>query len=164
MKQFTPEQKHSILLEYAPHSTSHSLAALAARHGVAGGKRVVLRWHQQWDGTPGSLQRKEGSGRPRALSRREVQQHVRTPILRANRSHKPVHYSKLLPGVRQRTGKELSARTLRRYGREELAATQRRGKKRTAEESECTHIGEGDCCIVLFVPPAHKVAALFLLA
>jgi hypothetical protein len=50
------------------------------------------------------------------LSRREVQQHVRTPILRANRAHRAVHYSKLLPAVLQKTAKELSARTLRRYG------------------------------------------------
>jgi hypothetical protein len=139
MKQFAPEHKYSILLEYVPHSTTHSFAALAARHGVAGGKRVVLRWYQQWDGSAQSLQSKAKSGRPRVLSKREVQQHVRTPILRANRAHKPVHYSKLLRGVRERTGKELSARTLRRYGKEELGAMKRRGKKRTAEESQCTH-------------------------
>jgi len=106
---------------------------------VEGGKKVVQRWHQQWDGSARSLQRKEGSGRSRALSRREVQLHVRTPILRANREHKPVHYPKLLPGVRRTSGKELSLRTLQRYGKEELAAKQRRGKKRTAEESECAH-------------------------
>ncbi len=139
MKQFAPEHKHSILLEYTPRSTTHSFAALAARHGVAGGERVVRRWHQQWDGTARSLQHKAGAGRPRALNRREVQQHVRTPILRANRAHKAVHYSQLLPQVQQKTGKDLSARTLRRYGKEELGAKQRRGKKRTAEESECTH-------------------------
>ena len=64
------------------------------------------------------MQHKAGAGRPRALSKREVQQHVRTPILRANRAHKAVHYSKLLPGVQQKTGKELSLRTLQRYGKD----------------------------------------------
>ena len=73
------------------------------------------------------------------MSKKEVAQHVRTPILRANRAHKAVHYSKLLPGVRQRTGKEVSLRTLQRYGKEELGAKQRKGRKRTADESECTH-------------------------
>ena len=136
MKQLPPEQKHSILLEYIPRSTTHSFAALAARHGVAGGGNTVQIWHQRWDGTAASLQRKEGGGRPRALSRREVQQHVRTPLLRANRAHKAVRYSTLLPTVRVKTGKEVSARTVRRYGKEELGAKQRRGKKRTAEESE----------------------------
>lgn len=73
------------------------------------------------------------------MSRKEVQQHVRAPILRANRAHKAVHYPAVVESVRQRTGKEVSLRTLRRYGKEELGARQRKGKKRTAEESECTH-------------------------
>lgn len=146
MKQFPPEQKHSILLEYTFQSRTHSFAALAARHGVAGGEQTVRRWHKQWDGTPQSLEHKKGAGRPRVLSRREVQQHVRTPILRANRAHRAVHYSKLLPSVLQKTGKELSARTLRRYGKEELGAKLRKGKKRTADESECTRtIGSKRC-------------------
>lgn len=143
MKQLTPEHKHSILLEYTPRSPTHSFAALAARHGVPGGERVVRRWHQQWDGTARSMQHKAGAGRPRALSKQELQQHVRTPILRANRAHKPVHYSKLLPQVLQKTGKELSIQTLRRYGKEELGAKQRRGKKRTGDESECTRTRQG---------------------
>jgi len=138
MKHLTPEQKHSILLEYTPHSSSHSFSALAARHGVAGGARVLRRWHQRWNGTPHSLEHKAVTGRPRALSKREVQLHLRTPILRANRSHKPVHYTNLLPQVQQKTGAKVSLRTLRRYGKEELGATKRKGKKRTAEESERT--------------------------
>src|SRR6185312_9930961 len=138
MKHLTPDQKHSILLEYTPRSTTHSFAALAARHGVTGGARVLQRWHQRWNGTPHSLEHKAVTGRPRALSRREVQQHVRAPILRSNRAHKPVHYSKLLPQVQQRTGAKVSLRTLQRYGKEELGAMKRKGKKRTAEESECT--------------------------
>ena len=99
----------------------------------------MRRWHMQWDGTAASLQHKEGAGRPRALSRREVQQHVRSPILRANRAHKAVHYPAVADTVRQRTGKEVSLRTVRRYGKEELGARQRKGKKRTAEESEYAH-------------------------
>ena len=138
MKQLPPEQKHSILLEYIPRSTTHSFAAPAARHGVAGGGNTVQIWHQRWDGTAASLQRKEGGGRPRVLSEREVQQHVRAPILRANRAHKVVHYAAVVEEVKQKTGKQVSARTVRRYGKEELQVKQRRGKKRTAEESECT--------------------------
>jgi hypothetical protein len=150
MPQLSAEAKHHILLEHAPHDATRSFAALAARHAVKGGKFSLLRWHARWDGTAASLERKAGSGRARALSRREVQQHVRAPILRANRAHKAVHYSKLLPQVRQKTGKEVSARTLRRYGKEELGAKQRRGKKRTAEESECTGMAErptASCCM-----------------
>jgi transposase len=136
MKQLTAEQKHSILLEYSPRSTTHSFATLAARHGVTGGRRTVENWHQRWDGTPQSLQHRKGAGRPRMLTSREVEQHVRAPILRANRAHKPVHYSALLPPLQQKTGKQLTLRTLQRYGKKEVGARQKRGKKRTTEESE----------------------------
>jgi transposase len=136
MKQFTPEQKHSILLEYVPLSATHSFAALAVRHGVAGGRRTIENWYQRWDRTAASLQRKEGGGRPRVLNSREVQQHVRTPILRANRKHKAVHYPALLHPLQQKTGKEVSLRTVQRYGKKELGARHRRGKKRTADECE----------------------------
>jgi hypothetical protein len=139
MKQFTSEAKHAILLEYSPHTPDHSFAALAARHGIAGGRDVVRRWHDRWNGTPQSLQRMAVSGRPRALSTREVQQHVRMPILRANRAYRSVHYPSVAQSAHEKTGKSVSTQTIRRYGKEELGAKQRRGKKRTAEECECTH-------------------------
>lgn len=139
MKQFPSEAKHAILLEYSPHTPSHSFAALAARHGIAGGRDVVRRWHKRWNGTPQSLQHSRGAGRPRVLSAREVQQHVRAPILRANRAHRSVHYPSVVRSACEKTGKSVSIQTIRRYGKKELEATQRRGKKRTAEECECTH-------------------------
>jgi hypothetical protein len=139
MKQLPPEAKHAILCEYSPFSRTHSFAALAARHGVVGGGEVVGRWHQRWDGTPASLQHARGAGRPHVMSEREVQQHVRAPILRANRAHAAVHYPAVATTAQQKTGKQVSLRTVQRYGKEELEARHGRGKKRTAEESECTH-------------------------
>jgi hypothetical protein len=53
-----------------------------------------------------------------------------------------VHYTTLLPAVRAKTGKELSLRTLRRYGKEQLGAKQKRSKKRTADESKSIHMGK----------------------
>jgi hypothetical protein len=70
------------------------------------------------------------------LNSREVKQYVRVPILRANRAHKAVHYTSLLPAVQRNTGKQLSIQTLRRYGKQEIGVKQRRGKKRTADESK----------------------------
>jgi transposase len=136
MQTYTPQHKHTILSHYRAGSRDTSFRALARRFAVQGGDAVILRWYQRWDGTPQSLEHKKGAVRPRVLSKREVQQHVRAPILRANRAHKAVHYPTLLPAVQQKTGKELSLRTLRRYGKEELGVKQRRGKKRTADESQ----------------------------
>lgn len=137
MPHVSTETKHAILLEYAPHAPSRTFAALAARHSVKGGWRVLQRWHQQWDGTARSLQRKAGSGKQRLLNRAQISRHVRAPILAANRSHRAISYTQLLPAVQAKTGVELSVRTLRRYGKEEHGAKHKHTKKRTAAESEC---------------------------
>lgn len=136
MKHLSPPHKHSILLEYQPYSHAHSFAALAARHGIAGGARVVQRWHSVWDGTAASLAEKRKSGRPRILSTREVHRYVAPPIRAKNRSARRVHYPDIQPTVEEKSGKQMSPRTLRRYGEEALGARQTHGKKRTAEESE----------------------------
>jgi hypothetical protein len=62
---------------------------------------------------------------------------VRAPILAANRAHRAVHYTQLLPRIQAATGKQLSIQTLRRYGKEELGGRNKQSKKRTADESEC---------------------------
>lgn len=154
MPHFTAEAKHAILLEYSPHHADRSLAALAQRHGVAGGRRTLQNWLSRWDRTPASLQRKAGGGRPRALTAAQVSRHVRAPILAANRAHRAVHYTTLLPRVRVATGTELSIQTLRRYGKEQLAASQRRTKKRTSAECECNATADRSAA-VLCVEQCH---------
>jgi transposase len=143
--------KHHILLDYSPHSRNHSLATLAARHGIAGGKGTLSRWLARWDGTPRSLEEKKRSGRPRKLSKAEVSRHVRAPILAANRAHHAVSYPQLLSSVKAKTGKELALRTLQHYGQQELGAKLKRTKKKTATERECTgrHEREPACVCVL---------------
>jgi transposase len=136
MKQFTPEQKHEILLEYSPRTTTHNFAALAHRHAVAGGGRTIQNWFARWDGSAASLQHAKGAGRPRSLTTEEVQRHITAPIRRKNRAHVPIHYSELQPALQQRTGKQVSSRTIRRYGKEEAGGCCKHGKKRTAEERE----------------------------
>lgn len=138
MSHFSAEAKHYILLEYAPLDTSRSFSALARRHAVKGGERTIRRWHQRWNGTAHSLERKEGSGKARILTAAEVSRHIRAPILAANRKHRAIHYTDLLPEVQRKTGKQISLRSLQQYGKEELGVKQRRSKKRTAAESKCT--------------------------
>jgi hypothetical protein len=138
MSHFSADTKHHILLEYRAGDAARSFSALALRHAVKGGKRTVQRWHRQWDGTPASLQRRQGSGKACLLSRAQVSRHIRAPILAANRAHRAISYTQLLPRVQSKTGKLVSIRTLRRYGKEQLLVMQRRSKKRTADESECT--------------------------
>ncbi len=136
MPHLSADVKHHILLEYSPHDTARSFAALARRHAVKGGERVVRRWHARWDGSPASLERRPGTGRARVLSRAQVQRHIATPIRAANRAHRAIHSPDLLPRVRAATGTQVSLRTVQHYGEEELRAKQKHGVKRTAEESK----------------------------
>jgi transposase len=138
------DTKHAILLEYQPRSGTHSFIALARRHGVKGGADVVRHWHDRWNGTAASLQEKHRSGRPRTLTPAEVSRHIRAPILAANRAHRPVSYTDLLPEVRRKTRKQLSLRTLQQYGKETLGVKQKHTKKRTADEGECMHTRESE--------------------
>ena len=140
MPHLNAETKHAILLEYTPRSATHSFVALAQRHGIAGGAKVLQRWHARWDATAASMKEGKSSGRPRVLNRAQVSRHVRAPILAANRAHRAIHYSELLPTVRQKTGTEVSLRSLQRYGKEELGAKQKHTKKRTAAESKSTAV------------------------
>jgi hypothetical protein len=142
MTHLSAEAKHPILLEYQAGDNTRSFAALARCHAVKGGGPTIGRWHSRWDGSPASLQERARSGRPRALSAQQVARHIRAPILAANRAHRAIHYPDLLDSVRTSTGADLSLPTLRRYGKEGTGAKQQRGKKRTAEESECTHTAE----------------------
>jgi hypothetical protein len=100
---------------------------------------VVRHWHDRWDGTPQSLQRRAGSGRPRVLSRVQVTRHVAAPIRNSNRAARVVRYGRLLPQVQAATGTNVSLRTLQRYGHNEAGGRQTRGKKRTVDECQCTH-------------------------
>jgi len=137
MTQLSAEAKHHILLEYRSHSPTHSFAALARRHDIAGGRSVVQTWHSQWDGTIQSLQRKPVSGRPRVLNKAQVRRHVAAPIRNSNRAARAVRYPKLLPQVRAASHSNVSLRSLQRYGHDEAGGKKTRGKKRTADECEC---------------------------
>src|SRR5688500_680714 len=103
MRQLSAETKHHILLEYSPHDINRSFAALARRHAVKGGERLLRLWHSRWNGTPASLEHRAGAGRPRILSKAQVAQHIGTPIRAANRAHRAIHYPDLLGKIRNAT-------------------------------------------------------------
>ena len=137
MKQFTPEQKHSILLHYRTRRADQSTDDIAALHGVKGGRRVLNSWLTRWDGTVQSLKRKPVPGRPRVLSKAQVQRHIAAPIRNSNRAARPFRYTKLQPQVQAATGKQVKLRTLQHYGKTEAHGHKKRGTKRTADEGKC---------------------------
>jgi hypothetical protein len=136
MLHLSPETKHHILLEYAPGVRGCGFKALAARHQIKGGASLLSAWHHRWNGTPQSLEERPRSGRPRVLSSAQVRRHIAAPMRNANRAARAVSYPPLLPQVRAMTSSDVSLPTIKRYGKQELHATAKRGKKRTAEECQ----------------------------
>jgi transposase len=134
MSQLTSNEKHNILKLYVKRSTTHGFVALARQHCISGGEKVIRNWFKQWDGTPQSLERKQGSGRPTKLTPAQVNDCIRTPIRNKNRAAVPVHYPQLLPAIQEKTGEPVSLRTVQRTGKEQLGVKQKRTKKRTREE------------------------------
>jgi len=108
----TAEQKHLILLEYRPRSPNHCFGELARRHSVKGGRCIVHRWHEKWDGTAQSVQPTDGAGRPRVLTEAQVALHVAPRIRAANRRRQAVHYPDIMGAVQHATGTTLSLRML----------------------------------------------------
>jgi transposase len=132
----TPNEKHNILTLYYNKQHKHTFDSLAKQFNIKGGRRTIINWHKKWNGTVESLERKQGSGRPKVLSSTQVKNYIQIPIRNKNRSHQPVHYTQLLPSVQKKTNTNVSLRSIQRYGKEELGAKQKRTKKRTADESK----------------------------
>ena len=140
MSHLTPDFKHDILKQYLPHSRDNSFAALARRYNIKGGKGTIQRWYARWNGSPGSLEQRAGAGRPRLLSAAQIRDTIALPIRNRNRAHRAIHYTELLPTVRERTGTTVSLPTIQRYGKEIVRARDRSTRSRTAGESKCKQI------------------------
>lgn len=139
MKQISPQLKHSILTHYTSPLNHDSLPTILSLHGVSVSRQAVEYWRREWDGTATSLQHKKVGGRPHILNRNDVYQHITRTIRRKNRSFQKVKYSAIANQVREKTGKSVSDRTIRRIGKEELGAVKTKGRKRTAEECKCKY-------------------------
>jgi hypothetical protein len=139
MPHLTAQQKHDILLHCDSRRSDQTEQDVAALHGVTIGRTTLWEWRQRWKGTPQSLDREPVSGRPRILTPLEVSRHVRAPILAANRAHRAISYTKLLPEVHRKTGKKIALRTLQRTGKEQLGVKFKHRIKRTREECPYTH-------------------------
>jgi transposase len=118
MKIGSPDFKHFILTMYQRQTRGSGFDALAAQYNIPGGGKTVQRWYEAWDGTPESLKRKPGQGRPRKLSEAEVRRYVLTPVRKRNREGIPIQYREVLAPLQEQTGKRVSLRTVQRVGKE----------------------------------------------
>jgi transposase len=143
MGRYTPAFKHRILTLYRRRQRGLGFGALASAYGVIGGRRTVQRWYAAWDGTVKSLNERARSGRPRTLTSAQSKQYIGSIVRRKNRTNEPVNYWEVYQFVRDRTGKNPSIRTIRRYGKEQLRLKWSRTKKVTQWEGKRTADTEG---------------------
>lgn len=139
MGKFTPYLKHHILSQYSSNSTRDTFASLAAQYHIHGGASTICRWMKKWNGTPQSLERKNGSGRKCKLDNRQMNNYIRTPINNKRRGHHAVHYPDLMPTICRKLSTPISLRTIQRYGKDRLGVKLIRTKKKTLHECEYIH-------------------------
>lgn len=139
MKHTGPQLKHSILTHITSQPTTDCPTTVAARHGASVSIRTLQRWNRQWKRNVASLTRKQGSGRPRTLTPKQVRKHIQTPIRKANEKPRLIHYPELVNVVQSKTQKKVSYRTIARYAKEQLNTHQVRVVKRTHAECKYTH-------------------------
>ena len=150
MVKFSPSLKHHILTQYQPSSTTHNFSALARLYAIPGGHSTIYRWHERWNGTPQSLEKKHVSGRPRKLSKRQVDRYIRIPIRNKRRRKLAVHCTDLMPSIHSNINKEISLRTIQRYAKRDVGTKLIHTKKKTRHECQCVHVRDilYDKCIV----------------
>jgi transposase len=85
---------------------------------IQGGAQTIKNWHDRWDGTINSLERKPTTGRPTILNTRQVKQYITKPIIKKNKQHQSIHYRTLLETIKSKINKSISLRSVQRYGRE----------------------------------------------
>ena len=138
MSNLTPDFKHDILKQYLRHSRDNSFAALACCYNIKGGKGTIQRWYARWNGSPGSLEQRAGAGRPRLLAAAQIRDTIALPIRNRNRAHRAIHYTELLPTVRERTGTSVSLPLFQQLndGKEIVRARDKSTRSRTAAESK----------------------------
>jgi hypothetical protein len=137
MSQLSIDFKQHILSQYIPHQRGSGFKSLAHQYNIAGGGMTIKRWYDDWNGSKESLRHKKGAGRPPIMNQQQIIKHIKHPLDKANQSHTPINYRKVLNEITNKTNLQPSIRTVQNYG-EQLKGKKTKGIKRTAEESKIT--------------------------
>jgi transposase len=112
---YDPSFKQRVLEWYEEQDPKPSWRAVA-EHWRVKSENSVRQWYADWDGTVESLARKHGGGRKRKLTEEESKAHIKDFVIEKNREGKAVCYADAQKRVKEETGKDVSVRTVRRYG------------------------------------------------
>lgn len=125
--------KLNVLSYYQEGVRGHGAKALATRFDIKS-PRSVRQWAVAYDGTRASLEKKTHPNRKRKLSVEESTEHIRDFVVAANRAGRPVSYPEVRRNVIRRTGINVSASTVRRYGYKDHGLTSKRSSRHLQSE------------------------------
>lgn len=130
---YTAAFKAHVLSFYKRGARGCGARAIASRFGLPDAK-LVQRWARERDERGGSLERKVGSGRKRKLTDEESTEHIKDFVVKKNKAGISVSYKEVAEEVKSKTGKDVSARTVRRLGREDHKLTDKFTTRKLAIE------------------------------
>ena len=134
MVKYSPNFKHNILTLYQPNVYNKGFKSLSTQFKIQGGAQTIKNWYDRWDGTEQSLNRHPTTGRKPILNTTQIRQFIKTPIRKKNQTHKPIHYQTIYQNLKKTINKQISLRTVQRYGKETFGIKQRTTKKCMSRE------------------------------
>jgi transposase len=140
MVKYSSNFQHHILSQYQSNQRDKGFHSLARLYNIKGGRHTVKNWYKRWNGTINSLQHKRGAGRPTLLNSTQLKQHILTPIKEKNKNHQGVNYRFIHQNLKLKINKNISLRTIQRYGKEKLNIKNKRTQKHVKQECKSTYI------------------------
>ena len=113
---YTPDFKQSVLEEYKRGERGSGFVSLAKRFKINGGKKVVSRWYDAWDGSVDSLKPNPKGHRSPALSKPQVEKHLMQFVAKQRKKPKAVSWNDVQKNVKAKLNKDVPLSTLRNYG------------------------------------------------
>lgn len=115
---YTPQFKHKVLEEYHRGVYGCGFKSLAKRFKIVGGHKLIMSWYSQWNGTVDSLYQRSRGHRTRTMTQQEVQKYIVDFVKSMNSQRARVTYKMVQAHVKSSLKREVSIRTIRRYGKE----------------------------------------------
>jgi transposase len=132
---YSPDEKQKILQQYQPRVRGKGFKALARNYKIKGGHKVLRKWYKKWDGTKNSLEKQSGGDRRSILTQKEKQKHIKQ-FVDKQAQFDAVNYSEVKVNIENKTGKEISLRTVQEKGKE-LGISSKRTKRTLESQGKC---------------------------
>jgi hypothetical protein len=107
-----------VLEEYRRRISGSGFKSLAKRCKIKGGHKLIMSWYRRLDGTVDSLNSKSRGHRARAMTQQEITDYILEFVKSMNEKRAHVNYRMVQANVKSTLKRDVSIRTIRRYGKE----------------------------------------------